>query len=41
MKMIEGDYDVKLSQKFISHFKNTKLPIQYWIALEQDSKISK
>ena len=41
MKMIEGDYDVKLSQKFISHFQNTKLPIQYWIALEQDSKISK
>ena len=27
MKMIEGDYDVKLSQKFISHFQNTKLPI--------------
>ena len=41
MKMIEGDYDVKLSQKFISHFQNTKLPIQYWIALEPDSTISK
>ena len=41
MKMIEGDYDAKLSQKFISHFKNTKLPIQYWIALEPDSTISK
>ena len=24
-------------QKSISHFKNTKLPIEYWIALEPDS----
>ena len=41
MKMISGDYDVSVSSKSISHFKNTKLPIEYWIALEPDSNISK
>jgi hypothetical protein len=41
MKMISGTYDVSVSSKSISHFQNTKLPIQYWIALEPDSKISK
>jgi len=29
MKMISGDYDVSVSSKSISHFKNTKLPIEY------------
>jgi hypothetical protein len=37
LKMMSGDYDVAVSSKSISHFKNTKLPIQYWIALEPDS----
>ena len=37
LKMMSGDYDVSVSQKSISHFKNTKLPIEYWIALEPDS----
>ena len=41
MKMISGDYDVAVSSKSISHFKNKKLPIEYWIALEPDSTISK
>ena len=41
MKMISGNYDVSVSSKSISHFKNTKLPIEYWIALEPDSTISK
>ena len=41
MKMISGDYDVSVSSKSISHFKNTKLPIEYWIALEPDSTITK
>ena len=41
MKMISGDYDVSVSSKSISHFKNKKLPIEYWIALEPDSTISK
>jgi len=41
LKMFAGDYDVSVSSKSISHFKHKKLPIQYWIALEPDSSISK
>ena len=41
LKMLSGDYDVSVSSKSISHFKNKKLPIEYWIALEPDSTISK
>ena len=41
LKMISGDYDVSVSSKSISHFKNKKLPIEYWIALEPDSTINK
>jgi len=41
MKMLSGDYDVSVSSKSISYFKNTKLPIEYWIALEPDSTITK
>ena len=37
LKMISGDYDVAVSSRSIAHFTNTKLPIQYWIALEPDS----
>ena len=41
LKIIPGDYDVAVSSKSISHFKNKVKPIEYWIALEQDIKISK
>ena len=41
MKMLDGDYDVAVSSKSISHFKDTKLPVEYWIALEPDSTITK
>ena len=41
LKIIPGDYDVSVSSKSISHFKNKVKPIEYWIALEPDSKISK
>jgi hypothetical protein len=34
IKMIPGAYDVTISLKGISHFKNTKDDIQYWIAFE-------
>jgi hypothetical protein len=37
LKMIEGDYDVGISKSKISTFRHQKLPIQYWITLEQDS----
>ena len=41
MKMLDGDYEASVSSKSISHFKNKKLPIEYWIALEPDSTITK
>ncbi len=37
LKLIEGDYDVGISKNKISTFRHQKLPIQYWITLEQDS----
>jgi hypothetical protein len=39
LKMIPGSYDVEVSSKGISHFKNKTVDIQYWIALE--SKFTK
>jgi hypothetical protein len=41
MKMLDGDYDVSVSSKKISHFKHKTKPIEYWIALESDSTITK
>ena len=38
MKLIPGDYDVALSKMKIAHFINKKVSVQYWIALEADSK---
>ena len=37
LKLFTGDYDVQVSEKRISHFQNTKLPIEYFIALEPES----
>jgi hypothetical protein len=37
LKLIPGAYDVEVSSKKISHFTNTKLGVQYWIALEPES----
>ena len=37
LKLIEGDYDVAISSKNISHFKHKSKEIEYWIALEQTS----
>jgi hypothetical protein len=39
IKMIPGHYEVQVSFKGISHFKNTKDDIEYWVASE--SKYSK
>ena len=36
-KIMEGEYDVSLSSKRISHFKREGDSLQYWIALEQNS----
>ena len=40
-KIVPGDYDVAVSSKSISHFKNKTKPVEYWIALEPDSKVNK
>ena len=37
LKVMPGAYDVEVSSKKISHFTNTKLGVQYWIALEPES----
>lgn len=40
-KLLEGSYDVKISSKGVSHFSNTKIPLQYWITTEAGSKFQK
>jgi hypothetical protein len=37
LKLIPGDYDVKLSSKLISHWKHQTEPVEYFIALEKTS----
>lgn len=38
IKLIEGAYEVTISSKGISHFKNLNTPIEYWIMSETGSK---
>tara|TARA_Y100000034_G_scaffold95315_1_gene115745 strand:- start:2536 stop:3222 length:687 start_codon:yes stop_codon:yes gene_type:complete len=38
LKLLPATYDVEVSSKNISHFKNTNVDIEYWIALEPESK---
>ena len=38
LKMLPGDYDVKITDKVISQFKRVNDELTYWIALESDSK---
>ena len=37
LKMIDGDYEVSISSKLISHFVNKETGIEYWCALEKTS----
>ena len=37
IRVINGDYDVDVSSKFISRWENTAAPIEYYIALEKSS----
>lgn len=41
IKLISGSYDVKISSKGISNFKNKTVNLQYWIATETGSKFEK
>ena len=38
LKLLPATYNVEVSSKNISHFKNTNVNIEYWIALEPESK---
>ena len=37
LKILPGDYEVEISSKLITQFKNKELPLKYWIALEKSS----
>lgn len=37
LKLLPGDYQVSISSKLISHFVNTTIDAEYWIALEKTS----
>lgn len=37
LKLLDGDYDVKISSKLISEWKNVSKPVRYYIALEKNS----
>jgi hypothetical protein len=41
LKVMAGDYDVKISSKLISHWKNKNTPIEYFISLEKTSSFDK
>ena len=38
LKLMSGSYDVEVSSKNISHFVNSAVGVEYWIALEPESK---
>ena len=38
LRFIEGAYEVKIASKGIAHFKNTTVPIEYWVMAETGSK---
>lgn len=38
LKLVPGDYNISISSKGISHFKNVKTDLEYWIALEPASE---
>lgn len=40
LKILEGNYEVSVSSKGISHFTNKDIDLEYFIALEPDSKYS-
>ncbi len=40
LKVMEGNYDIEISSKNISHFSNNSSSVEYWIALEPESTYS-
>ena len=41
LKLMEGDYNVNISSKNITHFSNKSKSLEYWIALEPESSYGK
>jgi len=39
LKIMTGSYNVSISNRLISQFENTSNQIQYWIAVDKDSKV--
>ena len=37
LRILPGTYEVMISQKLLSQFKNTSIDVSYWVALEPDS----
>ena len=37
LRILPGTYEVVISQKLLSQFKNTNIDVSYWVALEPDS----
>jgi hypothetical protein len=37
LRILPGTYEVVISQKLLSQFKNTSINVSYWVALEPDS----
>ena len=37
LRILPGTYEVAISQKLLSQFKNTNIDVSYWVALEPDS----
>jgi len=38
LRFIEGPYEIKIASKGIAYFKNTNIPIEYWVMAETGSK---
>ena len=38
LKLLPGDYDVSITEKVVSKFSHSEIDLDYWIALESDSK---
>ena len=36
LKVLKGTYNISISSRGISHWKNSDIPLEYWIALEDD-----
>ena len=39
LRILPGTYEVVISQKLLSQFKNTNIDVSYWVALEPDSTL--